>query len=186
MEQKEPIKAKPVIKGKVREQSPSITKRVASSFIQDDAKSIGEYVIFDVLLPALKDTMYEMVSRSLSMALFGTDKGTKKTGNTPYYTYAGTTYNGQSRGSTDVYSRPNGLTDDIIFEDREDAERVLDSLIDHLDQYRIIAVSDYYQMIGKPDTPQMNHFGWTDIKSARVSRVHGGYKIDLPKPKRID
>ena len=130
--------------------------------------------------------MYEMVSRSLSMALFGTDKGAKKTGNTPYYTYAGTTYNGQSRGATDAYSRPNGLTDDIIFEDREDAERVLDSLIDHLDQYRIIAVSDYYQMIGKPDTPQMNHFGWTDIKSARVSRVHGGYKIDLPKPKRID
>ena len=75
---------------------------------------------------------------------------------------------------------------DVINADDDRNGDVLDSLIDHLDQYRIIAVSDYYQMIGKPDTPQMNHFGWTDIKSARVSRVHGGYKIDLPKPKRID
>lgn len=50
---------------------------------------------------------------------------------------------------------------DYIFEQRRDAEQVLDDLNTIQIQYGFVTVADYYDLVGATSCPDDNLFGWT-------------------------
>ena len=82
---------------------------------------------------------------------------------------------------------PRKTIDDIVFETRGDAEKVLDTLSEALSVYGSVSVADFYDLADISAEWTDNNFGWTDLRGARVLRTRGGgYTIDMPKPTNIN
>ena len=84
--------------------------------------------------------------------------------------------------SSRVAARTGWDYDEITFESRGDAERVLSELDEAIDRYGDISVGDLYNAAGvTTDNYAVNKYGWTNIRSAEVIRARDGYVIKMPK-----
>lgn len=72
--------------------------------------------------------------------------------------------------------------DDIIFDNRKEAEEVLDRMTDIINAYGYCSVADLYDLSGDISKFSDNKVGWIDIKKASVVRSRTGYMLKLPKP----
>ena len=77
--------------------------------------------------------------------------------------------------------------DELVFETRGDAERVLVTLDEIMDAYKMVKVADLYDASGRTPSSVMFNYGWTDIHTASVVRtVDGYYMIRLPRALPLD
>ncbi len=187
---KEHKKREKIITGNVVRRKKPITKQFADVFFGEDVDNIKEYVIFDVLIPAIKDTFFDVISGGLSMTLFGT--GSKKSsklirdkGNS-YVSYSSIYSNKDKPRNTNQTFRSTYNFDDIVLESKGEAEEVLSNLVDLIDDYQIACVGDLYDFLGIPSEFTDHNYGWTNLSDASVKRVREGYILNLPKPKLIN
>lgn len=81
--------------------------------------------------------------------------------------------------------------EDVIFDDRGEAETALEELLDILDKFNVVSVKDLYDASRiKGADYQTNKFGWTDLDGAHVVRIRDDkgricYTLALPKPTSI-
>jgi hypothetical protein len=68
----------------------------------------------------------------------------------------------------------------VILSSREDAERVLEQLLDIIEKYDVASWADLCELVGWPSTPIDNKWGWTYLTNVSVRQVRDGYMIDLP------
>ena len=64
-------KVEKIVTGKVKKQKRGFGKKVAETLCEDDTKSVGSYIVYDVLIPAAKDMLSDMVGGGIDMLLFG-------------------------------------------------------------------------------------------------------------------
>lgn len=76
--------------------------------------------------------------------------------------------------------------DEIILENRVEAEEVLDRLFERIEEYGTATVADLYDLVGMTGDYTDNKYGWTGLATASVSRTKGGYVLDLPRPEVLD
>ena len=192
-EKKEDKKIEKVVSGNVIQKKKSFGKKMAGVFLEDDTKSVWQYLLYDVLIPAAKSTISDMVSSGVEMLLFGSTRGRpnkrnndKTTGSLYYLNYS---------SCYDKPTRPNNINNlnrarmdfnDIILESRGEAEDVLTHLFDLVDRYGVASVADLYELVGIAGNFTDNKYGWTNLSSASVTRVRDGYLVNLPKPTPID
>lgn len=183
-------KVEKIISGSVKKQKRSFGKRLAGAFLEDDTKSVGSYVFNDVLIPAAKAMISDMVGGGIEMLLFGTAGGRRINRNTnqqnrPYVSYgsfsSGGTRDQRDRREISRVSRARHDFDDIILETRSEAEDVLSNLVDLVVDYGSASVADLYELVGVSPEFTDNKYGWTDLRSASYTRVRGGYLLNLPR-----
>lgn len=172
-----------VVSGKARKKSAG--RRFASSFIAEDAHSVGEYIVMDVLLPATKNVISDMISEGVQRMLFG-DSGPRRNKNVrdnrtivSYNKY----YN--DRPSRPAYSRRARAThdfDELVYASRDEADLVIDKLADLIDQYGAASVRDLYDLSGVTAEYTDENWGWYSVGGASARRIRDGYILDLPKP----
>lgn len=176
------------LKGTARTKKKSGIRKFADVFIADDIGKVKDYVLFDVLRPAIKDAIEDIVSNGIHILLYGEQSGSskKKTpgSNISYQKY----YDGGSQKRD--YRTPSYVKafdyDDVILENRGDAEYVLDQMYDAIKAYGLVTVSDLCELIGVTAPYTANKYGWTDLNSAGIERVRGGYLLKLPRAFPID
>lgn len=185
-------KTKPIIHGKVKKKG-SIFKSVRDEFISEDAPSVGEYIVHDILIPALRDLLNDILHGSVDMAFGGGGyRSSRNRRNGSYISY-NRYYDDRDRRRRDrddekyESRRRNRDLSDYVFEYREDAEDVLDRMCDYLEKYGDVPVSYFYDLCGEtvPGAWTSDDWGWTDLSGTRVRNVRGGYIIDLPKVRPI-
>lgn len=159
--------------------------KLADVFIQEDVTDVKNYILMDVIVPAIKDTLANVVKNSIDMMLFGsTSTSNNRRGNMT------------NRVSYNTMSKPNGRSqyqhistrdyDDIIFDSRSEAESVLDLMQEVLETYDTVSLADMFEMADISCPATYNDYGWDDLSSARTVRVTGGgYMIKLPKVKPL-
>ena len=180
VEEKE--KAPKVVSGQTVAKKKSEASKVAGSFLNFDARKIGEYMIWDVLVPTVKKT----ISTCVDMMLYG-DAARSKSSNVPAAKVSYNSYysgRGDDRRREDERRSRSALDyDDIEFSSRGDAEVVLDRMCDWLSRYGVVTIGDYYDMAGLSNYNHCIHkYGWMNLSSARViSLWNGKYTLDLPK-----
>lgn len=192
-------KVEKVICGTVVQKKKGLFKKITETFIEDDSKSVGDYVIHDVMVPAAKSMVSDMISGGIEMLLFGGRRGsrTMRDRGRSYVNYNSASYRGMSRDVPTRHEREMGRSmsysgrsrhdfDEIILETRGEAEEVLSHLVDLTLDYDVATVADLYDLVGITSNFTDNKYGWTDLGRASVSRVRGGYVIDLPRPQPID
>ena len=173
---------------------PSLGKRFKETFITgDDAATVGEYLIFEILIPAAKDTIADLVTQGVERKLFGSSRSSRRRAAssaqnvwTPYGKISSSTsvLKSESR-PVSRHTRANHDFDEIVIPHRVEADRVLDSLYDLLDKYQVATVSDFYALVDVSDTYTDRNWGWTDLRGSEIRRVRDGFVIDLPRPQPI-
>ena len=179
---KEDKKIEKVITGKVRTKKKSEMSKLKDVFIAEDVRNVKSYVVLDVLVPAIKKAIYDIVVDGVGMIL-GESVAKKRSGSN-YVSYRDCS----SSTRRDSERRRRGYEiDDVILDSRGEAEDVLDRMDDVLDEYKVVTVSDFYDLVGISDEPIDHKYGWRNIASAEVVRSRdGGYMIRLPRPMPID
>jgi len=191
-------KVEKVISGIARKKKRSFGKKLAETFLEDDTKTVGSYVVHDVLIPAAKSMICDIVGWGgfAEMMLFGGKKGSRTTRDRgkSITNYSNVSYRqSESRDRDTPRSREVSKTsrarhdfDEIILETRGEAEQVLSHLVDLVVDYDEATVADFYDLVGITTEFTDNKYGWTDLRNVAVSRVRGGYVINLPRTQPLD
>lgn len=178
-----------VVTGKVITKKKSSFRKFTDEFISEDAKNIKSYVFGEVLIPAIKKAISDIVTDGIDMILYGGTRGSggrrytsDKVSYRNYYDGKGSSYRpSESRSSFNSYSY-----DDIILDSRGEAEDVLSRMDELIDSYGLVRVADLYDLVGITGSYTDNKYGWTNIRNAEIIRVRDGYMIKMPRAVPID
>lgn len=180
-------KLEKVVTGGATKRKKTEVRKFAGLFIPEDVEDIKSYILRDVIIPGIKNGIADAVS----IILFG---NTGKLGRSSKSSASKTSYQRYYRDERDDSRSSNRSAtaagydyDDILFDDRGDAELVLEQMQEAINQYDVVSVADYYDLAGVSNTNySANRYGWVDIYSAKVVRTRDGYVIQLPRPKQIN
>lgn len=165
-------------------------EKFASNFVNEDAKNIKSYIFGEVIIPAIKKLIYEGVSNTLDMILYGSvghsrDRDRRGGSSITYKSYS-SIYDDRDRRERRRSYDDYDLDEDPIFETRGDAELVLDELDNALDRYKILSVADFKDICRMRSNYTDNRYGWTNINSAKVVHIRDGWTIRMPKAMPIE
>ena len=187
-----------IVQGSVRRSKPSIFSKVAESFFSEAAneEDLKTTIIFDYLIPTIKDTIVEMGKMFLDGIFYGSTSTHKQTAsNKPYrVSYSGYYDQNKSKPASNRITSRNFY--EFIFENeegnrskaRKDAEDTLNKMIEIADQYSTASVADFCEMAGIDGEWTDNNYGWHMedlVKKTKVVGAGRGYKIIFPEPRSI-
>lgn len=178
-------KLESVVSGNVSMRKKTTLKKVADIFFQKDINDVKSYLIMDVLVPEIRDALYNLVMNGLDMMLYDGKRTRKSSSNTMRVNYSAK-YNNQTSIPETSNSSPrikSGLNfDDVVFDDRMDAEEVLNQMLNIIEQYDSVSVADFCELAGIPGEYTDRKYGWTSLGAAEVKRLSGGgYVLKLPR-----
>lgn len=163
-------------------------RKLLGMFISEDAGDVKSYVVMDVLIPAIKKAISDIVTDGIEMILYG-EKGRKSSARSSDRVSYRSYYSDSSRRDRDrddYHSSRRFDYDDIIFNSRGDAELVRERMVEVIDHYGFVTVADMYDMAELTAPYTASKYGWTNIRTAEVIRVRDGYILKLPKAMPID
>lgn len=177
------------IVGTATKRKKSELRKFTDVFISEDVDNVKSYILMDVIIPAIKKAIVDVVSDGINMLMYGESGSRGKTATASKISYQN--YYESKTSSSQTRSRPRANTsldyEDIVFENRGDAESVLARMDELIDNYGVVSVGDLYDMANiSTDNYTINRYGWTNIRNASVVRIRDGYVIKLPKPMPID
>lgn len=177
-------KIEKVVTGAVRTKKKSEARKLADIFISEDISNVKNYIFMDVLIPAIKKAIDDIVSNGIHMILYNGDKRSEKRSSVSRVSYSGYYNKGSNERELRAERARNGFDfDEILFTNRGDAESVLSAMEDIIDRYDTVSVLDFYDLADVSTTNYAaQRYGWNDIHTARVVRVSDGYIIQLPRP----
>lgn len=183
---KEKKEITPVAKARVKRESTA--RKVVGEIIKEDARSVGETVLWDVVIPTVKNLISDTVTRGIESMLYGDSRPRSRNN---YSDYSG-------------YSRPKGSRDrpverrerrsarqaepernEIIFDTRSDANDVIDRMSDIIDQYGQASLADLNALIGASSNFIDDNWGWTDMGSFNVRQVRDGFMLTHDEPQSL-
>lgn len=174
-------RAEKVVHGKVKTKKNDMRK-LTDIFISEDVGNVKSYIVMDVIVPAVKKAIYDLIVGTLDMSLYG-GRGNGKRPGADRVSYKD--YNGVSRRDDRFYGGSKTTSgysyDDIVVETRGEAEAVLSRMDEIMEEYEIVRVADLYDLVGVTGDYTDNKYGWTNIRNAEIVRVRDGYKIKMPR-----
>jgi hypothetical protein len=188
---------KQVVKGSIGKRS--TTNKLVNNFLESDTHTVKNYIFQDVLIPAAKETINNMVMGTLNMLFWGDTRSSgSNTGGSMYRNYNGISnpsnasyYVGDRRTTmqTPVEYAHDSVFDyqNIEFATKGDAEMALDTLTNIIATYDRAYVRDLYEIAGLTPNNTDDKYGWTDISEASSYRtLGGGYRLRLPRVQQLD
>lgn len=171
-----------------------LSRKVFESFSGEGAQDAGSYVLFDVLIPAAKTAISDAVSQFVERKLFGDNRSrsSSSSGRRNNFTEYNRMHNSSSSSpmapKRDMSSRARAGHDfnEIVLATRGEAETVMDTLGELVNEYGQATVSDLYDLVGITGSFTDDKYGWTDLREAKHRRVREGYLLDLPKTTVLD
>lgn len=201
------VETKPLLKpveGTVTGGKPPLTKKVKSAMLAEDMAQVKDYLVWDILLPTVKDTIVNLIKNGAEALFYGSTSsrryGEGKSSASYSGYYYGSRYNRKEgkddRGYEDWRRSKAGRYDlsYIVYKGRDgrggvdakrQAEEVLDQLVELTMSYGFARVADFYELSRYPSDYTDNSMGWYELSKARVQRVPGGYILDLPDPEPL-
>lgn len=182
-------KVERVTTGTVTKKKRSIGRKFFDVFIDENVGDVKSYLIYDVMVPAIKETIADLVNSAICMLFFGEAsrrsvrrQGGNGTGSK--VNYGGYFNGGQKTERLPRNDRSRTIHDfeDVRFESRGEANLVLDSMLEILSDYKQVTVADFYDLAGVTTEFTDNKYGWTDLRGARVTgSPNRGYFVELPR-----
>ena len=174
-------KVEKVISGTAKSKKKNEIQKFADVFISEDVNNVKSYILLDVLIPAIKKAVSDIVTNGIDMILYGESEKTKKNSISSKISYR-SYYDNDRKYSYNSSAVKRGYSyDDIILDNRGEAEDVLARIDELIATYEIASVADLYDLVGISGNYTDNKYGWTDVRSATVVRTRDGYLIKLPK-----
>jgi hypothetical protein len=186
-------KIQKVTKGRATIKKKTFWKQLADTFLGDNANvdSITTYVIHDILVPVVRNTFSDILIGSIEM-FFGGSKTTNRYGRRDRSSSSYVSYDRQfdrdrerdRQPSRQRHAYSSHKFDNVFFEGPTalaDARDVFNSMVDYLEQYPTVSIAELYEFTGtRSDNFTNGNYGWTNLSTASVKPVRGGWIIDFP------
>lgn len=185
----EPKKVERVVTGTAKRKTNEIRK-ITDVFAPGDVSSIVDYIVMDVIVPATKKMISEIVRNGIDMILYG-ESGRGKSYSGPsdkvsYRSYYGSNDNHRNQ-NTSSRTRSVFDYDTIVIPSRQEAEEVICRMGEIIETYQVVSVADLYDLCGITDHNYMNaKYGWTSVRTAEVINGRDGYLLKLPRAMPLD
>lgn len=180
---------KPIVSTPAKVKKKNAFEKAVDGFISEDAKHIKEYVVGDVLIPAAKKAISDVITNGIDMLLYGKNGG-RSSSRIPAQRVSYQSYYDRDRysyNSSRPVERPRAYSfDDIILQTRGEADAVLNEMDNIIRKYGFVKVADLYDLVGLTGSYTDNNYGWTSLKDASIRRVNDGFLLVLPRPMEID
>lgn len=186
-EKEEREKVEKIVSGSVKRKKTTELDKIGKAIISEDARNVKNHIVMDVLVPAFKNALSDVVTDAINMILFGDTKrrGSSSSGSSRYVAYDSrfrdSSYNRQETRRSSSYD-----FDDVILDTRGDAEEVLDRMNELVDRYGLVRVADMYDLVGLQCNYTDNKYGWSSLRTAEIIRDREGYRLKLPRVMPID
>lgn len=182
-------KVEKVVTGVVKTKKKSKINNFMGNIISEDAKSVKSYVFGEVLIPAIKKAISDIVTDGIDIILYGESRGRNKRSTADRVSYRNYYDDRSSRprmNERQAIMAGSYSYDDIILSSRGEAEDVLARMDELMDTYGLVRVADLYDLVGITGNYTDNKYGWTNIRNADIIRVRDGYMIKMPRAVPID
>lgn len=182
-----------LVEGKaVRRKKPLGRKISDAIFGGDGPQEFGLNIVQNVFLPAAKDMIAEVGIGAIERSLFGDVRSTTRRGYAGYGPQNPLNYGAFSSLSSQQPVRPTmsrrGRSshnfDEILLPTLAESRAVLDRMLFIVGKYGSATVSDLYELVDIPASPQDDNWGWAQLDPSEVSvhRTRSGFLLDLPHP----
>lgn len=193
-QKKEKPDLKCVVSGKSKPVPQSLWSKVFVGIKPASGQTMKGFIFDEIVTPLIQRAVVEGVTGAINYLVKGDAYADRKNNNSFGKSYIN--YNGISSGKSNangsqyVYSGKNsGMEiENVWFESRVDAQRVLDEMQSVIAGYDILTVNGFYDIIGRTNIidPSNEKFGWSDLRNAYITASRGGWVIHLPHPMPID
>lgn len=128
--------------------------KLAGVFIPDDVDNVKSYIIEDIVVPAVKDVILDAVRAFLGVN--GSSGKKTSASKVSYRKY----YESNNRREYEASRlRNNYEFDDIILDNRGEAEEVLMRMNELIATYGLVSVADFYDLVGVTGNYTDNNYG---------------------------
>ena len=194
-EGKEKKKLAPLVsKGSVAKKKRTVADKFKDAFL-GESENLGDYIMYDVLVPAFRDTVSEM-GFGIIERLFGNGRSSRSRGSVvrdrgrSYVSYNSSSRNDRDRGRDDRRdidrgSRARHSFDNVVFTNKWEAEDVLAHLVDMILEYGEATVRSFYELSNIEADYTDDRYGWTNLRDAYVERTRNGYVIVFPQTRPL-
>jgi hypothetical protein len=195
---------KKVVTGTAQRKNKTLTRRIMGHFGGMDVGSIVDYVIGDVLVPALKDMIADGATQTIQGVVYGITGRMGGQQARPFrpgafprpfqqppvqhisYNQMGqqarpmTQQQGPHVNPYDVHTmnrQARAMHDfgDILLDSSADAHTLLNTLYGYFQEgYQFVTVADLYASAGMASDAVDERWGWASLQGSRVSRSNGG------------
>lgn len=175
---------------KIAETRPGF-RGVVDEFVKEDAPTVAKSLWKRVLVPAVRQTTYDMVTNGARMFLWGSSGGgsERRPNDQPRERYSYSQYYDYKR-DRDRDQEPVGYKgrpryDAMVFTNEQDAVALLNDLKDILERYKRVSVLKMFDLLEMDCDHTLENWGWRDLTSADIVPVEDGFWLKLPKAKQI-
>lgn len=180
-----------IVTGKVLTKKKSGLAKFTDEFISEDAKNIKTYVFGEVLIPAIKKAISDIVTDGIDMILYGGGGGGRGNRRSTADKVSYRNYYDDRRGGRPSDRLNPGYSnsysyDEIILGSRGEAEDVLARMDELMETYGLVRVADLKDLVGITGSYTDNKYGWTNIRNAQIVHVRDGWQIKMPRAVTID
>jgi hypothetical protein len=194
-------KVEKVIVGEVIQKERGPGRKFKEIFFGGDAKQAARFVASDVLLPALRNLVVDMVTKGAQSLVYGDSAYRRRP---PTVNYGARYQVGGPAAPSNPFTRVPELVgnqrfqpgtarvrqnrhemNDVILGDKQEADLVIERLIDILEKYDVVSLADLNDLLGLETSHIDNKWGWTYLANAQVRQIRQGYLLELPPLEEI-
>lgn len=170
-------------------------RRMVESFVGGEPRSVGSFVMLDVLLPAMRDMIADGFTQMIEGVVYGESRSVgRRTGSrfssgamgrTNYHRMSTSRFDNRPDPRAPAMSqRGRAMHDfeDLVFPRLVEAQEILDRLFGIIQEFEFATIRDLYEMVGEKASHTDEKYGWSDISTARIERIREGYVLNLPRP----
>lgn len=184
-----------VVTGEVIRKPESLGRKFRNVFFGGDIKASARFVAADVMLPAFRDLLVDAIVNGAKGVIYGDTTFRRRTPEMrPRVQYSNPINRPSYRDTRDPRERRPYLPDqphpyrnqmhidrqEVVLARKEDAEIVVERLIDVVDKFEVASLADYYELVGLPSSHVDHKWGWTYLNDIEIRQTRDGYIIDLP------
>ena len=180
-------------RGKVKKET--AMEAAASSFFEATLKDVGEYLLWDVFLPAAKDGLYSLVTGGFSMMLFGEERNRGGKRKDEYTHYNSMYSERETRPASRRRSRPRGAREPIILSadpneppfTKAEVYDIQEMILAEFTAYDCVDLKFAYQAAGIRETDWTDvQWGWVSLRGMTPEPGPHGWQLRMPAPIRLD
>lgn len=172
--------AKPIVAGQIKKKNE--IQKFTDAFISEDAANVKSYIFKDVLVPAIKKVVSDIIKDSIDMILYGEVRGSAKRPTADRVSYNKYYGRDDDRFASSNRTRSGYSYDDVSVDTRGEAEAVRAALDDIVDQYGQVRVADLYDLVGISGDYTDNDYGWFNVRNVEIIRTRDGrYALKMPR-----
>lgn len=159
----------------------SVGSKFKKSFFSDDMKDVGSYILFDLIVPGIKDGVLSAIERMFYGG--SSDRYSRRDRRDDRDRVSYSSYYKSSRDRDRRDDEKDEPVDyrHIVLRYEDDAKKIVRKMRDYIREYDSVSVARLLDLIDQPGKYTDNNYGWTHEEDIGIRHVRNGYLIDVPE-----